>query len=88
MATEAMAALQAGVPVAGLCLYPVVDHIGWDDGRVCPSGLLGHVPGPHGRSVCQPLADELLRLRRDLAGHSAALELAPDMTAATEALPG
>lgn len=34
------AALRAGVPVQGICLYPVLSHPGWDDDRYCPNGLL------------------------------------------------
>ncbi len=57
IADEALAARRLGVPVEGLCLYPVVNHIGWDDGRICPSGLFGHEALPSGRTVHQPLAD-------------------------------
>ncbi len=59
IAAEAFAARQQGVPVEGLCLYPVVNHIGWDDGRVCPSGLFGHEPLSSGRTVHGPLAEAL-----------------------------
>lgn len=37
---EVRAALRAGVPVQGLCLYPVMDYPGWDDERHCPCGLI------------------------------------------------
>ena len=33
--------MQAGVPVEGICLYPVLDYPGWADERHCPVGLLG-----------------------------------------------
>ena len=33
---EVRAARVAGVPVEGLCLYPVINHPGWDDERHCP----------------------------------------------------
>lgn len=39
---EVRAAVALGVPVEGVCLYPVLDHPGWDDDRYCPNGLLGH----------------------------------------------
>ena len=29
-----------GVPVLGVCLYPVMDYPGWDDDRHCSVGLL------------------------------------------------
>ena len=34
-------ARRAGVPVDGLCLYPILDHPGWDDGRHVRCGLYG-----------------------------------------------
>ena len=60
---EVRAARRVGVPVEGICLYPVVDHPGWDDDRPCPNGLLGPAPGPAGRTVYRPLADELAAQR-------------------------
>ena len=61
---EVRAARQAGVPIEGICLYPVVDHPGWDDDRPCPNGLLGAQPGPAERAVHQPLARELRNQQR------------------------
>jgi len=49
------------VPVEGICLYPVLDYPGWDNGRTCPVGLLQLAPGPDGRAVNEPLAVELAR---------------------------
>lgn len=46
--TEVEAAIAMGVPVEGVCLYPILDHPGWDDERYCPNGLL----------ACSPLVDE------------------------------
>ena len=40
VAAEALRARARGVPVEGLCLYPVANHPGWDDDRLCPNGLL------------------------------------------------
>ena len=37
---EVRAAMRRGVPVEGVCLYPVMDYPGWDDDRHCPSGLI------------------------------------------------
>ena len=53
---EVARARARGVPVEGVCLYPIADHPGWDDDRACPNGLLGPVPGPGGRRVHGPLA--------------------------------
>ena len=62
--SEVRGALRAGVPVEGVCLYPVVDHPGWDDDRPCPNGLLHLSPDPAERAAYAPLADELARQQR------------------------
>lgn len=54
--TEVRAAIALGVPVEGVCLYPVVDHPGWDDDRYCPNGLLAHTPEQGGRIANPALA--------------------------------
>ena len=60
LTAEMRAALEAGVPVAGICLYPVVDYPGWTNGRHCQVGLLGFPDSLGRRPVHAPLADELL----------------------------
>ena len=40
VASQARDAMRAGVPLEGLCLYPIVNHTGWDDDRMCHNGLL------------------------------------------------
>lgn len=40
VAGEVRAALRAGLPVLGVCLYPVMDYPGWEDDRHCPCGLI------------------------------------------------
>lgn len=62
VAAETLRARARGVPVEGICLYPVADHPGWDDDRMCPNGLLGARPTP--RSVHPPLAAAVQRLLR------------------------
>ena len=42
VAGEVGHARQRGVPVEGLCLYPILNHPGWDDDRACQNGLLTH----------------------------------------------
>ena len=64
---EVRAAMRAGVPVEGICLYPVLDHPGWDDERYCPNGLLGFETGSAVRAPYEPLAEELRRQRRETA---------------------
>jgi beta-glucosidase/6-phospho-beta-glucosidase/beta-galactosidase len=63
IASEVAAAQQAGVPVEGICLYPVTDYPGWDDGRHCPTGLYGYADGNGERPLYAPLAAELSALR-------------------------
>jgi beta-glucosidase/6-phospho-beta-glucosidase/beta-galactosidase len=59
---EVRAARAAGVPVEGICLYPVLNHLGWDDDRHCQNGLLDFPHDAAGRrGVVAPLADELAR---------------------------
>jgi hypothetical protein len=60
---EARAALIAGVPVQGLCWYPIVDYPGWADERHCHSGVLSY-PDAHGsRQWFNPLRKEMERQR-------------------------
>jgi beta-glucosidase/6-phospho-beta-glucosidase/beta-galactosidase len=66
---EVREAIQRGVPVAGVCLYPITSFPGWDDGRQREFGLFS-APGPDGqRAVHRPLAEEIHRqqelLQRD-----------------------
>jgi beta-glucosidase/6-phospho-beta-glucosidase/beta-galactosidase len=71
MGAEVRVAQRAGVPVEGLCLYPILDYPGWDDDRHCPTGLWGY-PTPTGdRPLYRPLAAELARQQRAFAGNRA-----------------
>jgi hypothetical protein len=57
---EVREAIRRGVPVEGICLYPVLSHPGWDDDRYCPNGLFEMGPHRDGRRpVHAPLAAEL-----------------------------
>ena len=57
---ELRAAVRGGVPLEGICLYPVLSHPGWDDDRYCPNGLLEiDARSNGGRPVHAPLAAEL-----------------------------
>lgn len=60
---EVEAARAAGVPVEGICLYPIIDHIGWDDDRDCPSGLLSSCLVNGRRESHAPLAAAIERSR-------------------------
>ena len=61
MGNEVRAAIRAGVPIEGLCLYPVVNHPGWDDDRHCYNGLFDYPDETGARAAYKPLADELAR---------------------------
>jgi hypothetical protein len=53
--------LEAGIPIEGICLYPITDYPGWDNERLCRVGLLS-VPDQDGRRTAyRPLARELMR---------------------------
>ena len=56
---EVRAAMAAGVPLEGICLYPILDYHGWDNDRVCATGLLSAPNGIGRRRTHQPLAEEL-----------------------------
>ncbi len=64
--SEVADAVADGVPVSGVCLYPIVDYPGWENQRICRVGLLSE-PGPDGtRAVFAPLARELARQQAGL----------------------
>jgi beta-glucosidase/6-phospho-beta-glucosidase/beta-galactosidase len=67
MCKEVFTAMAAGVPVEGVCLYPVVNHPGWDDDRHCHNGLFDYADANGERQVFQPLAEELGRQQRNVA---------------------
>ena len=56
---EAAAAITLGVSLEGLCLYPILNHPGWDDGRHCYNGLFDYANESGAREVYLPLATEL-----------------------------
>lgn len=52
---QAALARMLGTEILGVCLYPILDHPGWDDDRHCPNGLLCGYSAPD-RTVHGPLA--------------------------------
>ncbi|WP_199748497.1 hypothetical protein [Candidimonas sp. SYP-B2681] len=56
---EVHAARDSGIPVGGICLYPITDYPGWANNRHCHSGLLGMVDHEGERPVHEDLALEL-----------------------------
>jgi beta-glucosidase/6-phospho-beta-glucosidase/beta-galactosidase len=61
VAGEARTAIELGVPLHGVCLYPIVNHCGWDDDRHCLNGLWDTVQADGQREIYQPLAEEICR---------------------------
>lgn len=57
-------ARERGVPVLGVCLYPVLGHPGWDDDRYCPNGLLELSASTSPRPVHEPLERVVREVRR------------------------
>ena len=69
IAEEVRAAQSKGVPIDGVCLYPILNHPGWDDDRHCHNGLWDYAAADGGREVYEPLAAELqrqIRLQREI----------------------
>lgn len=65
---EVRAAIRVGVPVEGICLYPVLSHRGWDNDRYCPNGLFELHPSDGRRPVHASLAAELREQQRMFRG--------------------
>jgi beta-glucosidase/6-phospho-beta-glucosidase/beta-galactosidase len=67
MCKEVLTAMAAGVPVEGVCLYPILNHPGWDDDRHCHNGLFDYADAAGHREAFGPLADEITRRADDVA---------------------
>lgn len=61
VADECVAAIEEGVELDAVTLYPVLDHPGWEDDRHCPNGLFGYADERGHRDVHAPLAEEIAR---------------------------
>lgn len=57
---EVRSAIRNGVPVHGICLYPILNHPGWDDDRHCCNGLFDYADASGRREVYRPLADAIV----------------------------
>ena len=62
---EVRAARGAGVPVDGICLYPILDYPGWENERPCAVGLFSG-PDARGRRACDPEFSAELRRQQAL----------------------
>lgn len=61
---EVRAAVEAGIPIEGICLYPILNHPGWDDDRHCHNGLWDYANEAGEREIYQPLAEEIILQRQ------------------------
>jgi hypothetical protein len=60
VASEVERAIEHSIPVEGICLYPILDYPGWENGRLCRVGLLSAADQAE-RALFEPLARELRR---------------------------
>lgn len=60
---ETKMAISRGVPVQGICLYPIVNHPGWDDNRHCYNGLWDYINQENEREIFQPLAEQIAAIQ-------------------------
>lgn len=58
---EVVEAIRRGIPVEGICLYPILNYPGWDDERHCYAGLWDSCDGSGKRDIYAPMAQELER---------------------------
>jgi len=63
---EASAAIDRGIPLHGICLYPILNHPGWLDNRHCHNGLWDYANDRGNRKIYPPLAKELRHWQRNL----------------------
>ena len=69
---EVRIAAAQGTAIGGVCLYPVLSHLGWDDDRHCENGLFEAFAANGSRLVHAPLAAEI---RLQAGAFSAATEI-------------
>jgi beta-glucosidase/6-phospho-beta-glucosidase/beta-galactosidase len=76
---EVWAAMSAGVPVEGVCLYPIVNHPGWDDDRHCYNGMFDYPDAAGERPVFAPLAEEVARQTANAAALRSGLSVGSEL---------
>ncbi|HEY0164853.1 MAG TPA: hypothetical protein VGB39_05720, partial [Sphingomicrobium sp.] len=64
VSSEVREAQRRGVPVEGICIYPVTAFPGWDNSRHAEVGLFSTPHADGKRRVYEPLARELERQQR------------------------
>jgi beta-glucosidase/6-phospho-beta-glucosidase/beta-galactosidase len=63
---ETEAALLDGIRVDGICLYPILNHPGWNDDRHCHNGLWDYADKNGERKIYEPLARQLQQSQKVL----------------------
>ena len=58
---ESREAMRRGAELHGICLYPILNHPGWDDDRHCHNGLWDYADERGERPIYVPLAREVVR---------------------------
>jgi beta-glucosidase/6-phospho-beta-glucosidase/beta-galactosidase len=71
---EVRGAARLGVGVEGICLYPIVNHPGWEDDRHCHNGLWDYADARGHREWYEPLAEEMRRQEALFSDEHAAAE--------------
>jgi beta-glucosidase/6-phospho-beta-glucosidase/beta-galactosidase len=77
---EVRTAVRRGVDLKGICLYPILNHPGWDNDRHCHNGLWDYADDEGEREIYEPLAEELKKQGARFESHPevVASELAPE----------
>jgi hypothetical protein len=75
---EVRAAIANGVPVHGICLYPILNHPGWLDNRHCHNALWDYADERGQREIYAPLASELHRWQKVFDASESAADRASD----------
>lgn len=60
---EVRTAMARGVPIEGICLYPITAYPGWSNSRHCEAGLFGEADADGTRRPFTPLLAEIERQR-------------------------
>jgi UDP-galactopyranose mutase len=63
---EVRTALKSGIPLQGICLYPILNHPGWDNDRHCHNGLFDYPDAAGDRNLYWPLAQAIVAQQSQL----------------------
>ena len=64
---EVFTALTLRIPIHGICVYPILNHPGWDDDRHCHNGLFDYADVSGNREIHWPLAHAILNQQQRFA---------------------